>query len=465
MPGVQCKEGGMLRLATSTARINRRTALGTAAGIYGGAGLAAMSAACGPGSSAGAPAADKTKPPVTLKLNYRTENYIPIRAQQFSAQYPWVTVDLLTDTGYQKLLTQVAAGEPGDVIWLSTGQGTYFEMAALGNLMDIGPLVAADKFDLKQYLPITIDTAKIVDNKLYGLPSLMHPSYVGLFYNVNLFETAGVKPPTLSTTYDELAEIARQMTGGSAPDGRPARWGLQTEASQASCFLCHIRGFGGELMDPGFLGKRVAFDRAPAKAALQYLYDLRHKLRVHPVQGVDTVKFTDGNLAMQSTQMSTGFGYEKDVAGRFKMDAVLNPKGAGVGGKRGSQGHVDMWGGYAKTKHPDEAWLLHKWLTNRETGQALFPEVLLPSARSDSWNDPTVVNRPMFKVFKDFVEKEGVGLIALPWNLQMLDFSNNVIPDAFKSMWTGAASPEQAITAGVGPVQQFLDRPRPTAAK
>ena len=108
-------------------------------------------------------------------------------------------MDLLTDTGYEKLVAQIAAGEPGDVIWMSTGIGTYFEMAALGNLMDVGPIVAADKYDLKQHLQVGIDTAKIVDNKLFGLPSLMHPSHIGLFYNIALFGTAGIKPPTLTT--------------------------------------------------------------------------------------------------------------------------------------------------------------------------------------------------------------------------------------------------------------------------
>ena len=96
------------------------------------------------------------------------------------------------------------------------------------------------------------------------------------------------------------------MTGGPAPDGRPARWGLQTETTPAAPLLCFLRSFGAELLDPGFLGKKVAFDRAPAKQALQWLSDLRHRHRVHPVQGADTVKFTDGNLAMQTTLMSGG---------------------------------------------------------------------------------------------------------------------------------------------------------------
>jgi multiple sugar transport system substrate-binding protein len=420
----------------------------------------AVLAACAPGEPGqGGPADTKAKTPVTLKLNYRTELYIPKRAEQFTAQNPHIKVDLLTDTGYEKLVAQIAAGDPGDVIWMSTGIGTYFEMAGLGNLMDIGPLVAKDKYDLKQHLQVGIDTAKIVDNKLFGLPNLMHPSHIGLFYNVNLFETAGVKPPTLTSTYDEVVEIARRMTSGTGPDGRPAQWGIQTEATAAPHFTCFLRSFGGDLMDPGFLGKKVAFDRAPAKQALQYLYDLRHRHRVHPITGVDKVAFVDGNLAMQTTLMSGGFNFERQIAGKFRMDAVLIPKGPG--GKRGSQGHIDMWGQFARSKYPDEAWMLHKWLVSKETGQALFEEVGLPGCRPDGWNDPRVVAKPMFKVFKDFVEKEGVGLVALPYNLRMLEFSNTQVPKAFESLWTGSPqSVDQAIAAAIGPVQQFLDQPR-----
>ena len=435
-------------------RATRRMALAVTAAL-GGAALAA----CAGTATSGPQPATTSKQPVTLKLNYRTEMYVPQRAKEFTDQYPNVKVDLLTDTGYDKLVAQIAAGDPGDVIWMSTGVGTYFEMAALGNLTDVAPLVAADKYDLKQHIPISIDTAKIVDNKLFGLPSLMHPSHIGLWYNVDLFNNAGIKPPTLNTTYDELSELARRMTSGAAADGKPAVWGIQTESSPAAPMLCHIRSFGGELMEPGFLGKKVAFDRPPAKAALQWLYDLRFKHRAHPIQGQDTVKFTDGNLAMQTTLMSGGFTYYQQIKGKFQMDAVLIPKGAS--GKRGSQGHVDMWGMFSRTKYKDEAFSLLKWFANKDTGIALFHENGLPGARVDNWNDPQIINQPMFKVFKDFVEKEGPGLVALPNNLRMLEFSNTLIPKSFEPMWTGAGSVEQTITVAVGPVQQLLDQPRP----
>ena len=69
-------------------------------------------------------------------------------------------------------------------------------------------------------------------------------------------------------------------------------------------------------------------------------------------------------------------------------------------------------------------------------------------------------------MFKDFVEKEGVGLVALPYNLRMLEFTNTLIPKAFESLWTGTPqSVDQAVAAAIGPIQQFLDQPRPSGAR
>jgi ABC-type glycerol-3-phosphate transport system substrate-binding protein len=125
-----------------------------------------------------------------------------------------------------------------------------------------------------------------------------------------------------------------------------------------------------------------------------------------------------------------------------------------------------MWGMFSRTKHKDDAWQLLKWMTNKETGQALFAEIALPGARVDNWGSPEVAAKPMFKVFKDFVEKEGVGLVALPYNLRMLEWSNTIVPKAFESLWTATpVSVDQAIAAAQGPVQTFLDQPRPSPAR
>lgn len=431
----------------------RRASLGGATALLG---LTAM-AACGTTTGGATPAdGQRTQQPVTLRLNYRAERYIPERAKAFTAANPRITVDLVPDSGYEKLVALLAAGDLGDMIWASTGVGTYFELASQGHFLNLEPIVARDKFDLKQFFPRAVDTAKLVENRLLGLPNLIHPSHIGLFYNVNMFDAAGVKPPSLTWSVDDLTDAARRLTGGSGEGGRPAQWGVLTETSYPA-LVVFLRTFGGEIMDPPTLGKKAAIDRAPAKQAFQWLYDLRQKHRAHPLQGVDKASFADGNVAMMTTGM-WGMTTASQIGDRFRMDATLVPKGPT--GKRGSQGHVDMWALYDKSKHKDEAWLLMKHFTSREQGPFLLQEHGNPGARPDAWSDAVAMAPAMFKVFKDFMDKEGPGPLAVPYNFRMLEIGQ-VATKALDPMWTGQQSPDQVIAAASGQFQALLDQPRP----
>jgi ABC-type glycerol-3-phosphate transport system substrate-binding protein len=408
-------------------------------------------AACGAAGAGGdRPAASAQ--PVTLRVNHRTEKYIPEVGKSFTAKYPHITVEYLPDTGYEKLIAQLAAGDVGDLIWLSTGVGTYFELASQGHLMQLDPISAADKYDLKQLFPRTIAVAKIVDNKQFGMPNLIHPSHVGLFYNKSLFETTGVKPPTMNSTYDELATISRQIMAA-----KPGTWGIVTETSFPA-LLVFVRSFGGEMLDPPTLGKRSALDKGPAKQALQWLWDLRHKHKVQPLPD-QSADFNRGDVAMFTTGM-WGQTRQAQIGDRFQMDAVLVPKGPG--GKRGSQGHVDMWGMSAKTKYKDQAWLLMKQHTSREVAPLLFGEHGIPGARPDAWADTVSKASPMFKIFKDFMDNPGPDQLAVPWNLRMQDMQT-VTAKELEPLWKGEESVDAGVARALGPIQAQLDLPRPGA--
>jgi multiple sugar transport system substrate-binding protein len=410
------------------------------------AGSAAL-AACGPPAASGGGA--KSSPPITLRVNHRTEKYIPEVGKAFTQRYPHITVQYMPDSGYEKLIAQLAADEVGDLMWLSTGVGSYMEMASQGHLAPLDSVVAADKYNLKQYFPRAIAVARIVDNKLAGLPNLIHPSHIGLFYNKNLFDTAGVSPPSLNATYDQLVELSRKVMAA-----KPGTWGLLTETSFPP-LLCFVRSFGGELLDPPTLGRTPALAKGPAKQALQWLSDIRHRHKVHPLP-TDKVDFNNGDVAMMTTGM-WGQTRATQIGDRFQMDATLIPKGPG--GRRGSQGHVDMWGLYAKTKHSDAAWLLLKHHTSREIASLVFGEHGIPGARPDAWADTVTKASPMFKVFKDFMENPGPEQLAVPYNYKMLEYQG-AVQKALEPLWRGELSVDATVAAAMGPIQQQLDLPR-----
>ena len=439
----------LTRAATGTSRTAMLTRRGLGFSSIGAVALASIG--CGQ-APAGTTTTSQSTQPVTLRVNHRTEKYIPEVGKSFTAKYPHITVEYLPDTGYEKLIAQLAAGDVGDLIWLSTGVGTYFELASQGHLMNLDPIIAADKYDLKQLFPRTVSVAKIVDNKMFGMPNLMHPSHIGLFYNKSLFETAGVKPPTLNSTFDDVATASRQIAAA-----KPGTWGIQTETSFPA-LLVFVRSFGGEMIEPATLGKKSALDKGPAKQALQWLWDLRHRHKTHPLPGV-AADFNKGDVAMITTGM-WGQTRQVQIGDRFQMDATLVPKGPG--GKRGSQGHVDMWGMHAKTKHKDAAWLLMKHHTSREVAPLLFGESGIPGARPDAWADTLPKASPMFKVFKDFMDNPGPDQLAVPWNLRMQDMQT-VTAKELEPLWKGEESVDAGIARAMGPIQAQLDLPRPGA--
>ena len=410
---------------------------------------ASLAVGCGAaGERAAAPAGQPAKQPVTLRLNYRTEQWIVDRATAFSVAHPWITLDLVANSGYEKLLVLAAAGDLGDVYWASSGQGSYFELAGLGHAMGLDPIVKRDKYDLKQFFPHAIEQARL-DGTLFALPEGIHPGGVGLFYNSSLFEQAALKPPTLDWTVDDLVSAAQRLTA-------PGRWGVQYGTVYWQ-LVPTLRSFGGEFMDPPTFGKRAVLDGPKAMQAWQFYYDLAHKHRVAPVKGVDQVSFTGGNLAMLYAEISnSGATLPRQIGDRFKVEATLIPRGPG--GKRGSQAHVNMWSTHAKTKHPDEAWLLQKWYASKDSAMARGEDTNSPGSRYDAWNDPHFTSRPMYGVFKRLVE-EGPGPMAMPWNLKMLEMEQ-LSGKVLEPLWAGTQAPQQLVAAAKGEYQALLDRPR-----
>ena len=435
----------------------RRTRRVYLVGTVGAAIGAAAAAACGaPAAEPSSGSTAASKQPATVRLNYRADKYIAERATEFSAANSRVTVEQLPNTGYEKLLVLVAAGEMGDLVWDSVGVGAYLYLASQGHLRAIDGFATRDKFDLRQYYPRTIETARL-DGKLYGLPATTHPGTIGLFYNASLFDRAGIKPPSIDWTTEDLVTAARRLATDVGPDGKAERWGVAFQTTYTA-LVCVLRSFGGEYTDPPSFGKKITLDRPAAKQALQWLFELRHRHRVHPAPAAGNVNFADGNLAMYQG-ITSNIKLAEDVGDRFKVDVTLIPKGPG--GKRGSMLHFGLLAINGKTKVADEAWELQKWLTNKESAMRQFRlDGGIPGARPDAWNDPEPVRvKPLFKVFRDFMEKEGPGPLPVPWNLRMPEIQQ-VSDKQLAPLWTGEQSVDQVVAAALGPFQSLLDQAR-----
>jgi len=112
---------------------------------------------------------------------------------------------------YTKVQTMIAGNTAPDLMWLS--QEYVANFADNGAILDITDQVAAlsdmPAAQLDDYYPGSIAVARYND-RLYGLPWIAQP--VVLYYNPEMFETAGIDPPDESWTWDTFKDAARQLT-------------------------------------------------------------------------------------------------------------------------------------------------------------------------------------------------------------------------------------------------------------
>jgi multiple sugar transport system substrate-binding protein len=116
----------------------------------------------------------------------------------------------------------------------------------------------------------------VVDGKRYGVPMDTH--ILGLYYNTELFEQAGLdpkKPPVNSM--DEFVAAAKKLTKG------PNQWGVAIPSSTAwpaRYWMGFLAQQGGKMFSDDL--KKATFNDAKGKAAFQFMSDLIHVHKVAP---------------------------------------------------------------------------------------------------------------------------------------------------------------------------------------
>ncbi|HLH72264.1 MAG TPA: sugar ABC transporter substrate-binding protein [Chloroflexota bacterium] len=402
---------------------------------------------------------------VTLTLSYRSGNaeYFKERSTAFTKANPQITIEQRpiagsNDAYYPKLSAEFAANSASDVFWVSTGFGMYDNYAFAQQLIAADPFIQSDKVDLNQWFKAAIETLKL-DGKLYALPWGMHPDDIGLYYNIDMFQKAGVEAPSVDNeTFDSLAQKAVKLTKrtGSHTDV----WGIISKTTPFEGLISQVRSFGADFMTDD--KKQAAVNTPEFKAAITWFYNLRTELKCNPLlaetpQSGAENSFVAGTVAMFNSGV-WDMSLTSQIGNRFKMGVSLMPKGPK--GIRGTMAHVDTISGYSKGKHQPESFKFIEFLTNQESGvqNALVNSFF--GARPDVWSDP----RPAQKYGKDYVDvwqSATVNTMPLdePYNFRLLEL-NTAMDNTLSKVWSGDTSPDKIIAPLQDAMNAVLSKPR-----
>jgi len=309
------------------------------------------------------------------------------------------------DSAYDVLATQIAAGNPPDIVG---PMGIRGRDAFPGAWLDIGPLMEAVDYDVSDFDPALIDFYATDSGEQLGIPFAVFPSFIG--YNRDLFDEAGLAyPPTEygapyvdsdgnehPWNYETLRELGIELTvdsNGNTPNDAAfdsndvVQWGYGVQWSD---LRGHLSLFGADTMVDA---DGQAYISDAWRDAIQWYHDAMWKdffIPNGPYSGSDLLGggnwLNSGNMAMSHNHL----WYQNCCLGD-QDNWDLAPMVANADGVITAKLHGDTFGITKGTKNPEAAFtvLSHMLGDASEELAALyggFPARTSLQAKPRSWS-------------------------------------------------------------------------------
>jgi len=306
-----------------------------------------------------------------LRLAIWDQNQLSMQhrlVSDYSARVPYVTVVVEVAADYWSVVrTGMAGGRPYDVMWMNAPLLPVY--AGGGALLPVGDLAERDSLDLSPY-PRTLIDLHTHDGVLYGLPKDFDT--VGLYYNVGLFDAAGLDYPDDTWTWDDLKIAARALTTDDV-------WGFAASLSSQTVVYDLIGQNGGEVLSED--GMHVLYGTPEACAALQFLYSF-HEEGVSPDQA--TLDETGAGTLFFNQRVA--MTYAGSWMARFwaDVDFPVNVAPLPAGRQRSNIVHGLSYVIAADTENPEDAWQLVKYLGSHEAHVTQSSTGAVISSRADT---------------------------------------------------------------------------------
>lgn len=298
----------------------------------------------------------------------------------FEARYPEIDVSLRhvpSQSDYQQqLLLDFSAGQPPDVMLLSYRRFAYF--ADRGGLEPLGAYLArSGQIREEDFFPQALDAFQF-QGQLWCIPQNI--SSLVVYYNQDLFDSAGLPYPQAGWTWDDFLRDARALTRDVDGDGQVDHYGAGI-APRLQRLAPLIWQNGGEVVDDLSHPTRLVLDSPEALAAFRWFVDLQVKEKVVPDAAAEEAessenRFLNGRLAMYFNSRR-GVPTYRSVA-TFRWDVAPLPRGR----EEASILHSDGFCMAAMAKDKEVAWALIEF-ANSVKGQAILAEAgrTVPSVR------------------------------------------------------------------------------------
>lgn len=412
-------------------------------------------------------------PKVKLRYALWDSNQLPAMEasiKEFMKQNPNIEVVIeLTEWNdyWTKMTTGVAARTLPDVFW---GHLAYFSgLVSKGALLDLTPYIERDRLDLSIYYQSLLENWKY-QGKQYGIPKDWDT--ICIMYNKDAFDQAGVPYPSADWSWNPknggeflqvlqkltIDEKGRNCTEKGFDKNRVIQYGIGGLAASEmqTGWLNFIWMNGGQgILDQPY-GNKFILDDPKSVEAMQFYADLVSKYGVAPTPEMQGTSASGWELFVAGRVATIPVGSWQLSAARdnltFNWDVVLLPKGPA--------GRFSCFNGlahniYARTKHPEEAWKLAKWMDGYESQKIISQYgVVFPAISSlvDVYLEATKEKGPdHIKYFIEATVKTGQWPMHVNW-AQIFD----IIQREYELAIAGEYSAKEAVELIKDQVGPFL---------
>lgn len=371
-----------------------------------------------------------------------------------------VPADYLT-----KLTTMVAGNVAPDLGYLSSGAALSW--GADGKLLNLAPLIDNDpEFKREDYLDQI--WYEIAPDHIIGMSTAVEG--YGLMYNKDLLLEAGVELPPVEAEqawdWDTFVEYAKKLTlddqGRNAldPEFNPDKirqYGLQYDPYN---MMAAVVSNGGNFLTED--GKEFGLAKPEAIEAIQKLADLMYVHHVSPTP-LQTKNLPETALQTKKVAMTVSGNWALQAYG--EQDINL---GVGVLPKLKISNTL-LDGAptviFQTTKHPEEAWLLYKYMADPESVLPLIAGGLWMPLKKEWYSNPELINQwaagnkahPDGYTEAFMVQTIENGIRTPGFEVKNLDKINALVTPALDLVWTGKRSAEEALKEVEVKVQPLIE--------
>jgi multiple sugar transport system substrate-binding protein len=320
--------------------------------------------------------------PVTITYAMWQTNmtdYMQERIATFEAENPNIKVKLYAPDDYQTSssvywdkLDSADASEMPDVFAMNAPHFLPYQSA--GRLLPVDGLISSSSTIDMAAFPESLSGIYKFDGKQYGIP--IDYDTIGLWYNKELFDEAGLEYPNINWTWEDLSKAAEKL---SALDGT---YGILTSDAGQLGYYNTIAGCGGYVVRNG---NDFGLKDPQTQAGMQAWVDLA---RYSPT--LDEIEASGGpHMLFMKGKVGMVFGGDWEAADFTGADSVVSGSinvtmlPTMQNGSRASVIHGKANVISATTSHPAEAQKFLEFISSAESYEKLGETGLCIPAHSD----------------------------------------------------------------------------------